>query len=320
MKKFLFKLSLFLAFPLAALAWARHGYFKMYPPERNYYLAALDKIQLVRTQASPRLVFIGGSSAAFGIDSGMMAPRLGMHPVNMAVQVGLGLDFSLDSVEPWLRSGDVVVLALEYEAYMRHYRALPEELARFAETEPWLLRTFSLRQLKEILDRGYAIHLNRLLRASTGRPVQLLETGIEVYTRQGFDANGDFIAHHHQPPPVIAPGGSSAWIRFKDASQIREAVEHINRLAAHCEARGARIFITHPPLLDRVYDRSRESIGRLDELLRRELRVPMLDKPEDSVFPMRLFYDTHYHLTAEGKRIRSEALAVRLKLALDQRP
>src|SRR5689334_933484 len=66
---------------LLALLFAR--YHRQFPPADNYFLAAVDKQRLVARQPSPRLIFVGGSSMAFGLDSAAVAQACGYHPVNM---------------------------------------------------------------------------------------------------------------------------------------------------------------------------------------------------------------------------------------------
>jgi hypothetical protein len=320
MKRFLLKSCIFLLFPLLALGWAKHSYRKVYPPEKNYYLAALDKLALVRTQASPRVIFLGGSSAAFGIDSGLIGERLGLHPVNTGLHAGFGLDFFLDTVEPFVRTGDVVVLAPEYEAFTKHFHADPEMFAHFVETDVSFMKTLSWRQSREVLDRGYALHLKKALRLAIGGHAPSQDLPLEVYLRSGFNANGDFVSHHGRPSSVVPPARTSAWFVFKDELRTVAAIQYLNRFALSCRSKGASVFLAHPPLYDRVFNQSREHISRLDELLQRSLEVAMLDKPADSAFPLSHFYDSYYHLTAEGKRIHSEALASRLQTALARLP
>src|SRR5262245_31701974 len=109
MKRFLCKLAIFVAANSALLAAAFAVYVKRYPPEKSFYAASLDKASLLRTQAPPRMIFVGGSSMALGMDSGRVARRHGFHPVNMGMNIAIGLEFMLQEVEPIVRAGDLVV-------------------------------------------------------------------------------------------------------------------------------------------------------------------------------------------------------------------
>ena len=61
---------------------------------RPGYLAALDdKLELVRTVESPRVIFVGGSSVAFGIDSQVFEQGLGQPAINLGLHGALGLHF-----------------------------------------------------------------------------------------------------------------------------------------------------------------------------------------------------------------------------------
>src|SRR5438045_2669104 len=99
MKRFLAKLSVFIGVHAALVTVAFVLYVKRFPPQDSLYAASIDKISLLRTQASPRLIFVGGSSMAFGMDSALVANRCGFHPVNTGLHVGIGLEFMLGQVE-----------------------------------------------------------------------------------------------------------------------------------------------------------------------------------------------------------------------------
>lgn len=100
----------------------------------NEYLAAsIDKERSLRTAPGRRIVFVGGSNLAFGIDSLAIGRRLGLSPVNMGLHAGLGLQFMFRETRTGLRPGDLVVLSLEYEHFSKfrlsdHHRVLWQEL------------------------------------------------------------------------------------------------------------------------------------------------------------------------------------------------
>src|SRR5437868_6275225 len=48
-----------------------------------------------------------------------MEKELGRSVVNMGVAAGLGAEFMLADIEPELRSGDILVLSLEYDHFAR---------------------------------------------------------------------------------------------------------------------------------------------------------------------------------------------------------
>lgn len=314
MKRFLIKLTAFAVLHVALLGVIFGLYVRRYPPANNYYLAGLDKNSLLRTQATPRVVFIGGSSMAFGMDSALVAERCGYHPVNMGLLLGIGLEFMLQEVEPFLRRGDVVVVSPEYDAFERYYWSEPEFVARMVECRPDLLRALSWRQLKGLFDQGYVHHLGRVIRHVLGMPAQVLERHDDelAYRRQSFDRNGDMIAHHGLPPKAYV--ARRFFYRATPASDA--AIEHLNRFHAYCRQLGVRVFFSHPPYEQTALRRSRPAVDRIEATLRAKLAMPILDTPDEMSFPREDFFDTEYHLALTGKRKRSQLLAERLGLAL----
>jgi hypothetical protein len=51
----------------------------------NYLAAVLEKDRIIRNASSPKVILVGGSNLAFGIDSKMMQDSLGMSVVNMGL-------------------------------------------------------------------------------------------------------------------------------------------------------------------------------------------------------------------------------------------
>ena len=87
--------------------------------DTHYLAATRDKHELLKTAPSPRIIFVGGSSVAMGLDCSVIKGRLaGYNPVNMGLHLTLGLEFMLAEIEADLRPGDVVVLSLEYNALL----------------------------------------------------------------------------------------------------------------------------------------------------------------------------------------------------------
>ena len=117
MKIFLLKLAIYLGVLAAFLGAVFSGYSKRFPPEKSFYMASYDKHRRLETLPSPRIIFIGGSSMAFGMDSGYVGQQLGFHPVNMGLNHGVGLAFMLQEVEPFVRAGDIIVVAPEYDTF-----------------------------------------------------------------------------------------------------------------------------------------------------------------------------------------------------------
>ena len=56
---------------------------------QNYLMANRDKLHVLSATISPKVVLVGGSNLAFGIDSELISKSLGMPVVNMGLHAGL---------------------------------------------------------------------------------------------------------------------------------------------------------------------------------------------------------------------------------------
>lgn len=315
MKKFLIKLGIFVTCQLAVAGVALVVYFQRLPPSQSFYASSLDKHHLLQTRPSPRMIFIGGSSMALGMDSARVARPLGFQPINMGLNMGIGLEFMLDEVVSSLRAGDVVVVGAEYHTFQKSYRAEPEYVARLIECRPSILLNLPFRTVRELLDHGYHQHLGRVLRTllHVGDTGGMWDNLVNPYNHRGaFNENGDVVAHHGAK---LARGGTLQFT-FDSPELADAAIDHLNRFHAECAQRGVRVFYSHPPYEQRYFDSYRAAIEALEARMKSRLTMPMLDTPGQMTFPSEEIFDVEYHLNLAGKNRRSDRVARSLAKAL----
>jgi hypothetical protein len=283
------------------------------PDDPDHYMAAtLDKHARLRNAPSPRVIFVGGSSVGFGIDSRPF-DVLGLEPVNMGLNAGLGLAFMLGEVEPQLRAGDVVIVAPETQLFWTRsqddavwavLQRRPASLACLAAAGP--------RELADVSDQGLHF-LARKVRCAAHQ----ISTDHElppIYRRSSFDRFGDLVTHrglaakHEQaidgPWPAV------------ETVDIERSIAALRGFANSCERVGARCFIAWCPVRS---DRRRDGAALFDLLeqrLEEDVGLPMLERAHESGFPEEAFFDRGPHLTGDAAAARSTRLATRLEQAL----
>src|SRR5262245_59392803 len=99
----------------AAYAYSQAGR----PTARGYANCAYiqKKIELASAVASPKLLVIGGSNAAAGIDASAMGDALQARAFNFSLFATFSPGFTLFEARKVLRPGDAALLAFEYLAY-----------------------------------------------------------------------------------------------------------------------------------------------------------------------------------------------------------
>ena len=65
--------------------------------KNNYLMAYKSKTARLITCPTPRIVFIGGSNLAFGLDSHMIEDSLHCHVVNMGLHGGIGIRYPVEN-------------------------------------------------------------------------------------------------------------------------------------------------------------------------------------------------------------------------------
>jgi hypothetical protein len=304
MKKFIGKLTIFFVLVVGLYTALFATYAAIHPPRNNYFHAAHDKEKLLQSRPAPRVVFVGGSSVAFGINSGLIGKRCALTPVNMGLHLGIGESFMLRQVNPWLTNGDVVVLAPEYHVFTRYASGDPLILALLLETDPSCARYLTYQEIKQILDHGFFARIGNVVRSALGLDPAVLEFRNVVYRRDGFNQNGDLVSHEHSQ----IRGMMGAKFQYLPG-QARGAIASLNEFHEKCRRTGVKVFLVHPPFATNAYVQYKASISALELELRRDLIIPILDNPQDAVFPGDQFFDTVYHLKPSGRDQRSRAIA-----------
>lgn len=286
------------------------------PDDPNHYMAAtIDKHTRLRAAASPRIMFVGGSSVGFSVDSRAFEP-LGLEPVNMGLNDGLGLPFMLAEVAGQLRPGDVVIVAPETHLYWTGsqddalwavVQQRPANLACLAAAGP--------RELADLSDQGLHF-LARKLRCAAHQIAtdRQLPT---IYQRSSFDTYGDFAAHRSLPPK-LEPAIDLSW-PDPEALNFDRSIAALGEFAQACERAGARCFLAWCPTRRLQLEREADVFAAIAARLDAEVAMPMLEQPAELGFADQDFFDRGPHLTGEAAAARSARLASALALALDTR-
>ena len=75
-----------------------------------------EKVERLNSIDEPKIVVVGGSSVAFGLDSALLEKYTGMPVVNFGLYAALGTKVMLDLSRGGIKEGDIVILAPELDA------------------------------------------------------------------------------------------------------------------------------------------------------------------------------------------------------------
>lgn len=275
------------------------------------YASLLDKHKLLSTVSAPRLIFVGGSGIALGLDSELLEQELGLPVINMGVNAGFGLHFMLEEVQPFVQSGDVVVIIPEYEHFYGNLLEGDQNLLWALRILPASLQQLTWQQIRQVIPLLPAFFQQRV------REI-LQRTPDPVYNRAGFNEHGDFVNHLKLPnraivPYAIAPMGASAQVMLN-----YNALAQLATFQQDAHRKGATVVLIYPAIAENFwhYGNNQSVIGQLTDLITTHQIITQLAQPSDYVLPEDVFFDTVYHLSAEGRELRTKQIAVVLKQSL----
>jgi hypothetical protein len=311
MKRFLIHVSWFVACQVVIAAALLHFY---HPSSQHILASTIDKHRMLDQVPSPRVVLIGGSSVLFGTQSDTLAAHLPYHPINMSIAAGLGAGFMLNEVRDGLRPGDLALVSIEYEQFGITGR--PEAVLRLLSSRPQSLEYVPLDYWPAMLDFGVS-YAGIMVRSSLSGMRGQQEPLTSPNVRYALNHFGDDSLR--PPTPKVPPVEIAVFADGRLPPRFDAVLGEINRFADACRVRGVRVYFIHPPVPATRWRLHAHEIALAESVFVRQMRMPQLDRPEQVVFPDRMFYDTEYHLTQEGAALRSQQLvaALNARLAVD---
>ena len=278
--------------------------------DNDYIAAVLEKDRLIRNTPSPKIILVGGSNLAFGIDSHMMEDSLHINVVNMGLYAKLGLRYMLAQVNPYIRKGDIVLVVPEYDQFFGNFANGDNTLNTALLYAPDdrigdFIKSYSI---VDVVLRPRAENARRAFlhaaAAAVGREEQFYPPDTNpVYTRKSFNDRGDMIGHLNRK----GMNPDSIFVRslppLKDFNE--KTIDDLNRTVEVANRSGAKTYFMFPSYMQRAYALSDKSIDSLRAKIRQKSKMPFLGTAEDFVYPDSLFFDTRFHLTGAGREIRT---------------
>jgi hypothetical protein len=297
MHRLLIKLCVMAALLAVAASWQALSY----SDKKNYLASNLDKHSLLDSARGPRIILVGGSNLAFGVNSGAVSRALGRPVINMGVSAGLGLKYMLNEVEPYLREEDWVVLSPEYQQFYGNMLDGREALGKLIAIEPGCARYLSPDQYLRTLSYSL-VYLSSAARRRLGKSNERADSiAPSTYRRGAYNEWGDHTAHLWVSPRAVVP-------HLIEGDQNHEAVEIINRFAGRAARKKAKVFMVHPGYWRVGYQLNKAKIDALTAELPTRLQVKILSRPEEFLFEQAYLFDTEYHLNASGIKVRTRKL------------
>ena len=259
-------------------------------------LAALpDKHQLLNSINDTKIIVLGGSNVSFGLDSKVIENQLSMPIVNMGIHAGIGLEYIVNDIKPYVKKGDIIVLIPEYEHFYKDDFYGEMELVQMVfEIEP---------QSKKLLNSKQWMHLLKYLPTYSAKKIKnFIPTlfnkkveQIDIYHRKSFNAYGDAYLHWTLPDQNYLHAPKSNNIENVN----NEVIVFLKEFKLYTEKNGARLLI-FPPVIDKTsFNNKINIITKIAKELKNN-DIAFECEPISFCYNDSLFFNSYYHLNKNG--------------------
>ena len=190
----------------------------------------------------PKIIVVGGSSVAFGLDSQLLAEHVGMPVVNFGLYATLGTKIMMDLSKANVNEGDIVVLAPEMDAQTLSLYFNAEAALQGMESDWSMLRHIPNENYSDLAGGVYEYVISKIkyLRNGTLDP-----SG--VYNRDSFNEYGDIV--YARPHNTMLLGyDPTKTIELTPALFDQKFIDYINGYTAYCKEQGATVYFSFPPM------------------------------------------------------------------------
>lgn len=288
---------------IAAISWSLGYFYNLHVGGELYWLRKMyhRKVELAETIDQPKLIVVGGSGVHFGLDSPLIEETVGRPVLNLGLEVPIGLNVILSTGLEQVNPEDIVLLIPEYILLLDDdgfgYRSGTFSILI---GQPGIGGTSP----KHLTQGGLGLGITSLREASK-TTVDLLSQGkFTGYYDDPLNQQGD---------PILEKEHRETW-NSKEIGQAvtPHAVEQMTQFKAAVESKGATLVIALPWLYGSTDDQSMGNVHQTIELL--SDIAPVLYNPEtlNIQTDSSLFSDTRYHLSKNGRQLRSKQLIEQL--------
>lgn len=268
----------------------------------SYQSAIQDKFRILKETDEPKIIIIGGSNAAFGIDQQMLEEATGYKVVNMGLHAGFNHIFYSELAKANINPGDIVLLAYEYNWYEQSaFNTIGTELVMSAiDSNLEMYQYIPLKSWPSILGYlgTYAYKKNTFEPAEGqySRSAFDSETGQMIFTR-------DYIADDYRDKPEPRD-----TVDLNDIVISDKTIRYLKKYNTFIESKGAKAYFISPPLLREAITCEADAFTRLTHLEEELIGIPYISDPKNYMYPETLMSNSIYHCNNRGEEERTRQL------------
>ena len=273
--------------------------------EKTFLGALRDKLDRLSSIDGAKIVVIGGSSAAFGLDSALIEEHTGMPVVNFGLYASLGTKMMLDLSRDYIGEGDIVILAPETDPQTLSLYFNAESAWQAADGAPQILAGLDFDDFGAMVGGLWDFAAAKYAFFADGNAPD----PAGVYNRANLNEYGDI---DYERPYNVMPGGvdSTTVVRLEPETADAEFLAYVNEYTAHCEKRGAKVYFSFSPINEAALAEGtdEDSLAAFTLYLAQTLDCEIISDLRACIMEREYFYDTNFHLNDAGVTVNTARL------------
>ena len=283
--------------------------------DKTYNAALIDKIDRLKSVDGRKIVVIGGSSVAFGLDSELMERYTGLPVVNFGLYASLGSNLMLDLAQEYINEDDIVIFAPEMDSQALSMYFSANNTLQSADGNLDILRGIDSEHYASLFGGMWDFARGKIKAGRNG--IKLGTLGI--YRRDSFNSYCDIDV----PRPQNVMNGyydtnNLPMLRESDyGSELDEFSQYLSEYCSRLPS-GAKMYFSFSPMNElSISDTlSHDDISDFGEYISGRLGLTSISYIEDYILDAGYFYDTNFHLNDAGVKLRTIRLSRDLRLEL----
>lgn len=270
-----------------------------------------NKVDRLYETEGEKIVFIGGSSLAFGLDAKLLSETLGKPVINFGLYATLGTKVMMDYAKGAIGEGDIIVIAPEMNAQTWSLYFNAEAM--------WQALDGNFDDLRHLSKDDYSAMLGGFWKFASSKAKYFTQDinieGMGIYRASAFDEYG-FITNHRDKDYNTMVGGSNPdmVIDFNTDIISEEFIDYVNEFTAYAESKGAKVYLGSCPMnegalsLDVTLKTIEDYVSYLNEVFDCEV----LGDPGNAIYTPGYFFDSNFHLNSAGATLHTAQFAYAL--------
>lgn len=262
----------------------------------HLYLGELaDKYYRLRSfDDENKIIIIGGSSVAFGINSPMIEDSLGIPAVNFGLYGPLGTAIMMDLTRGHINEGDIVVLAPETDHQTMSMYFNGEAMWTSCDSDYTMLFKVRPHDWGEMFGSFWTYAEKKYQFYLYGKP-----SPDGVYDHSSFNEYGDI--EFTRTEPVMNDWFDPEVLIDLDPSIVDpDYIDYVNDYIDYCERQGATVYFSWPPMNALAIEQDLTGILEYATFIRENFHCDLISDITDYIMEAGYFYDTNYHVTDRG--------------------